>query len=294
MASEGTTVADRSVIRALNTVRGTAFDAAARCVLWLRDILQAGEAAKVRDEFVLIADRLLAAQRPTLHAAFGRAFGWLLEIDKEWTERSIADILPSSREREGLWEAAFAGVVGSWHSSPSILKLLREAYVHAVDRIRDDPAFAASATADAVATHLVTLYWRGDINLDDPMLNAFFEHAPGKLRGRVFWVLAHNVDVRKGVVDAEVHQRPGVKMNNHHLIERLAEVAASAPELAFSCYALLIQQDRRERFLVNEESGRDILRAALSSPSASAARDLIHSLASEGVLNFRDLLEDGY
>ena len=336
-------VADRAVMRAMNSVRGPALEAAAQFVLWTLDAAPE-ETDPGRQRLLATAEKLLDATSPALRAAFGRAFGWLLQIDEEWVRRNLGRMFPDpTTDPEGA-EMAFGGFVGHWFSSARFLELLRPWYAFAIERIRDDATFARSATADHVAHHLAALYWRGNIPIDDPLLAAFFTHAPGKLRGRFHWMIANHLDALGGVVDDDVQQRldelwnlriaegaarddradefswfayyyqahradarwatealkrllqTGVPLGDHRVIEKLARFSTDDPVLAFECYALLLALDRRERILLYEERGRDILRAALSSPAGRDARDLIHELASEGEFRFRDLLnqdEDG-
>jgi hypothetical protein len=286
------------------------------------------------------SERLLEAQSPTLHAAFGHAFGTFLQIDEVWVKRNLERLLPDPASAPDIWEAAFAGIVGHWFASTRLLELLRPSYAHAIRRLQTDAPYARSIAADRVAQHLAALYWFGTISLDDPLLMEFFAHAPGKLRGRLQWMIAAHLDTLDGTVDADVQRRldelwtrrindgaalddradelswfsfyyeahrgdpawtarslkavleAGVAMSDHRVLEKLARFAQEDPILAFECYALLLKNDRKDRFIVYEERGRDILRAALASPAADAARDLIHALGSDGILTFRDLVDE--
>jgi hypothetical protein len=59
---------------------------------------------------------------------------------------------------------------------------------------RSRAPYARSIAADGVAQHLAALYWFGTISVDDPLLIEFFAHAPGKLRGRLQWMIAAHLD----------------------------------------------------------------------------------------------------
>lgn len=334
---DGETVADRALMRAMNSVRATAFDAAAQFVLWIRDHAPAEEQT-YRESLFNITETLLRGASVTMHAAFGRAIGWLQDIDDRWLDSNIGRILPTSANTLASWEAAFAGIVDRWTPSTKLFELLRPSYAIAIQRIGSDAEFGRSHTADNVAQHLIIFYWRGDITIDDLLLEGFFAHAPGKLRGRAQWAIAIHLDAVAGEVDPVIQQRLddlwsrrvaanatlddrseeltwfgfyyaahngdvlratqtlkavleiGVSISNHRVVDKLARIAQQLPVLAFECYALLIRHEGRDRFLIYEERGRDILQVALDSEAASAARDLIHELASEGILAFRDLL----
>jgi hypothetical protein len=337
--AQGSSVADRAVMRTMNSVRGPALEAAAQFVLWTRDAAPE-ETDPGRQRLLATAEKLLDAPSQALRAAFGRAFGWLLQIEEEWVRTNLGRIFPDPTTDPEEAEAALGGFLSNWFSSSRYLELLRPWYAFAIERIRDYAVFAGSATADHVAHHLAALYWRGDIAVDDPLLTAFFTCAPGKLRGRFHWLIASHLDAVGGVIDDDVQQRldelwtrriaegaarddradelswfayyfqshradarwatealkrvlqAGVPLRDHRVIEKLARFSTDDPVLAFECYALLLGLDRRERFLLYEEHGGDILRAALSSSAEQEARDLIHELASEGELRFRDLLDE--
>jgi hypothetical protein len=63
------------------------------------------------------------------------------------------------------------------------------------------------------------------------------------------------------------------------------------PDLAFDYFRRLIVLDEH-RFLIDKESGREIVRNALASTgSREAARAFVNSLGSEGQFQFADLLE---
>jgi len=83
----------------------------------------------------------------------------------------------------------------------------------------------------------------------------------------------------------------GVRVEHHETVERLAVYSRTKPDLAFDCFRRLIILDEH-RFLIDEESGREIVRNALASTgSREAARAFVNSLGSEGQFQFADLLE---
>jgi hypothetical protein len=84
--------------------------------------------------------------------------------------------------------------------------------------------------------------------------------------------------------------KQGVRVQHHEIIERLAVYSRTKPDLAFDCFRRIIALDER-RFLVDEESGREIVSHALASTgSREAARAFVNSLGSEGHFQFADLL----
>lgn len=82
----------------------------------------------------------------------------------------------------------------------------------------------------------------------------------------------------------------GVRVEHHEIIERLATYSRTRPDLAFDCFRRLTVLDEH-RFLIDEESGREIVSNALASAgSQEAARAFVNSLGSEGHFQFTDLL----
>jgi hypothetical protein len=331
---------DQAYIRAMNSTLGSAIDTAAQYVLWLLDS-GAADALSYKKLFFARLGALLEQPTPTIHAALGRAIGWLDDIDAAWLDHNLDRLLPEGSLNDCARQAAFSGIVGRWKPSPRLFQMLRGSYGHAIESLRD-AAFGRSHTADRVAMHLVTFYSRGDLELTDSMLQRFFELAPGKLRGRFQWAIVNHLDAWHGAVPCEILNRldalweervrsglgsddraeemswygfyyeshtgdpsratetlkrlleSAVLIEDHRVVEKLARIGKQMPVLAFECYELMLRNEHRDRFLIFEEHGRDILQAALSTPQVSdSARDLIHTLASDGVLVFRDLLNEG-
>jgi hypothetical protein len=84
--------------------------------------------------------------------------------------------------------------------------------------------------------------------------------------------------------------RLGVRVEHHEIVERLAVYSRTNPDLAFDCFRRLIALDEH-RFLIDEESGREIVRNALASTASRAAAEaFVNSLGSEGQFQFADLL----
>jgi hypothetical protein len=75
----------------------------------------------------------------------------------------------------------------------------------------------------------------------------------------------------------------GVRVEHHEIVERLAVYSRMKPDLAFDCFRRLIVLDEH-RFLIDEESGREIVRNALASAGSGPARTFVNSLSLKGSL----------
>ena len=284
---------------------------------------------------LLLADTQSLAVRSAIAATLGTLF----QLSPQWVDEHGRELFTDDGAQS---EAALVGFMAEWHSSRWFLERFRYAYDQAIGRLADH-AFDDSFGAEALGIHLVELYWRATIELDDPLIVGFFSTASGKRRGRALWFVTHSVEVAGDALDAEVRRRiddlwawrikvgvdaedrqdelswfayyatvrggdlhwrlemlrailqSGVAINHMMLVERLADASDALPVLTFDCYELLVKQDLRQRYLVHEESGRKILCNALATRDREAAvRDLVNSLAAEGILQFRDVLtEDG-
>jgi hypothetical protein len=331
---EGRTIADRMLMRRLNSVRGVAIEALVDFLVWARDAAPT-TFPSARERAFEVLSGVLQSDSLVARCAVAATLGSILDLVPGWIE-SHRDELFS--EDDAQWEAAFVGFVTQWTSSRRLLALLGQEYDRAVDRLSDE-GFAESHAAEGLMNHLMALYWRGTIQLEHPLLRRFFERAPGKRRGRAMWFITRSADQAGAELDPETHARldalwewridagaaapdcgeelnwfgyyithvvgsarwqlenllevlrARVRVMDSRLVVRLGEMSDVWPVLAFDCYDLLLNLDRRDRYLVHENSGRRILcNALLTAERHVAVRALVNSLATEGILTFRDVL----
>jgi hypothetical protein len=205
---DGRTVADRALARAQNSVRGVAIQTLFDFLSWTREAApRTHEWAQPRAMDALAnslqASSSSSSSPSTVRCAIGMTLGLLVELAPDWIEMHQDELF--STEDAG-WEAAFVGYVTEWRSSRVFLKLLSREYERAISKL-GDADFADSHLAQGVAAHLIELFWRGALQLSDPLLRGFFNRAPGKLRGHAMWIVTHSADRAGAELEPEVRQR---------------------------------------------------------------------------------------
>jgi hypothetical protein len=178
----------------INTTRGEAMHAVVGYALWVRRYLETlpGKAERVARGFdeipevrEVLDERLDVAVDPssTIRSVYGRHFPWLGLLDRDWAKGNVSYIFPQDPALNRLRETAWDTYVTFCRPYNDVLPLLRDEYLHAIDRIGRDRATRHMANPDeSLAEHLMVYYWLGKIDLDGPELTRFFDTAPDGLR----------------------------------------------------------------------------------------------------------------
>jgi hypothetical protein len=182
----------------INTVRGEAIHTVVRYALWIRrHFEQTGDGAKalVRgfDEMPevrqVLDTHLNPDQEPSLaiRSIYGRWFPWLILIDPNWATQNVAKIFPQDEILSDLRIAAWESYIIFCPVYNNVFEVLHEEYRYAVERINatESEKRTQRDPDHYLAQHLMTLYWRGKLSLEQPngLLTRFFELAPDELRG---------------------------------------------------------------------------------------------------------------
>jgi len=183
------------VTLSINTTRGEALHTVMQYALWLRRYIEKqADAAKSLDrgfDEMPEVRRVLEAHLdlscdPSLaiRSVYGRWFPWLVLLDSEWAASRVAQVFPLDESKRTYFDAAWDAYV--IHSRPylRVLDLLRNQYEIAVERIGEarDRGMMVADPDRRLSEHLMELYWLGKIELDDPLLQRFWEKASSDLR----------------------------------------------------------------------------------------------------------------
>jgi hypothetical protein len=193
----------------INTIRGEALHAVIRYALWVRRHLKeigTGDAriAQGMDAMPEVRDvldtHLDGNVDPSLaiRSVYGQWFPWLHLIDEKWAIANVRRIFPSDETLRRYWAAAWSVYVIFSTPYDNVFEVLRSEYARAIERLGDsDVNIERTERADErLAEHLVVLYARGCISLDEPgsLMVRFFERADAHLRahavGTAGWTLA--------------------------------------------------------------------------------------------------------
>ncbi len=176
----------------INTVRGEAMHAAMHYGLWVRRH-RAGDAPSWKGfqempELREVLERHLDPQHEsslTVRSVYGQWFPWLITMDPSWAASSVSRMF--SEADEDAWQAAWTTYITFCEPYDNAFQLLESVYRRAVERLSPVQQTARDILgADKrLAEHLMVLYWRGKVSLDDPegLLVRFYKRASPALRG---------------------------------------------------------------------------------------------------------------
>jgi hypothetical protein len=223
----------------INTVRGEAMHAVVRYALWVRRHLEnvADDKKRISRGFNEIPEAREVLDKhldpkydPALaiRAVYGQWFPWLVLLDGTWTAQRIVKIFPHEDAFNTLRDAAWEAYIIFCAPYDNVFDLLHEEYTHAVKRIgtiSSDRRHIADPDV-RLAEHLMTYYWRGKLNLNEPggLLARFFAKANGTLRSRSLEFIGRSLRDTKETV------APGILERLQALwAQRIEEVRNSAP-----------------------------------------------------------------
>ncbi|WP_414527241.1 hypothetical protein [Nodularia chucula] len=349
---------------AINTVRGEAMHTVVRYALWIRRYFEqipgsAEQLARGFDEMPevreVLDEHLNLDIEPSLaiRSVYGKWFPWLGLLDPLWANKSIGKIFPQDEncrnQRRAAWESYinYSGVYNN------IFDLLSEEYLYTVEQLSEayiDEQKLLTHTDQSLARHLITLYWRGKLNLDEPggLLTRFFELASDALRGYALEFVGQSLKNTENQIDPKIlnslqllwEKRLETACNSHEpssyatelaafgwwfgsakfedswaiaqikqilelvgkvdpdflLLERLAVLADTMPELVIECLELMIKKDKSGWGIYGwRNETKTILSKAIQSSSYQArktAENIIQDLGKRGHWEYRNLLPD--
>lgn len=180
----------------INTTRGEAMHAVVRYALWVRRHLKEAPSGKERlaqgfDEMPEVLEVLDHHLDPdsdpalAIRAVYGQWFPWLVLLDPHWAAQSVTRIFPTEETLRELRDAAWETYITFCAPYDNAFDLLREEYRRAVERIGTASGERQRLTDPdrRLAEHLMTLYWRGKLSLDEPdgLLMRFYAKASDSL-----------------------------------------------------------------------------------------------------------------
>jgi hypothetical protein len=182
----------------INTTRGEAMHAVVRYATWVREEKEAvGEGQGLVGWFSEMPEAREALDRrldPRVEpsAAVRSVYGWwfpqLSYLDEGWATRSLRRIFPAQPEQRALRAAAWGAFVTFNRPHPQTFEVLEDEYRRSVELLRSSSSgkWMPAEPDDRLAEHLMTLYWWGVLDLEEPdaLLPRFFANAAAELRGR--------------------------------------------------------------------------------------------------------------
>jgi hypothetical protein len=180
---------------ALNTVRGAAMHAVMHYAWWRKEQTPEGETPALESRLRELLDRRLdPAVEPTrtVRAVYGQWFPHLLAADVNWSAARVDAIFPLEGEQAPLGRVAWDSYLFNNPLYDSAFEQLRPQYAAAVVRAAagDD---GDDDVREALIGHLIALYVRAQVELDDELLGRFLAEASIQLRAQL--ITAIGIDV---------------------------------------------------------------------------------------------------
>jgi hypothetical protein len=181
----------------INTVRGQAMHALIFYALWVGRHLPpdtgGAQGFDRMEEVQQALDEHLDRRRDpsvAVRSVYGQWLPWIIHADESWTIAHLPEIFPSADDAASEWEAAWGAYITYCAPYDRPFELLQAEYRRAIDRLgQSDPSQRRPMGSESrLADHLMTLYWRGKLDLaPDGLLAKFFDKADDQMRA---WALA--------------------------------------------------------------------------------------------------------
>lgn len=206
----------------INTVRGEAMHAVVRYALWVRRHLEVPPHGQARidrgfDEMPEVREVLELHLDPTrdpslaVRAVYGRWFPWLALLDSRWAAAYVHTIFPTTPDQAPLRQAAWEAYIVLCDPYDAVFDILRHEYAWAVEHISSCTASGSHLRdpAQRLAEHLMQLYWRGRLVLEEPggLLQRFYTKAGDTVRGHAIAFVGRALHETEGDVPAYIIER---------------------------------------------------------------------------------------
>jgi len=206
-----------SYTHAINTVRGNAIQMAIEYGLWVRRNLEKEENRKKVVEACLenmpelkaVLEKHLKDHSIAVRAVYGRFIPWLQLIDSTWMTTQKEVIFPKGKFDDQLYRAAWSAYVLYTPVYDKVFDFLRDQYAEAVSDLSTTPYSEKNSRnpQQKLAEHIIVMYWRGKIELDDPLMVSFWAAADDALRGYVMDFIGTNLRSDKDPLTFELESR---------------------------------------------------------------------------------------
>ena len=204
----------------INSRRGVALHAIVQYALWVRRNHEstndfAAWAAKGFDALPEVRVILDAHLDPTkdsslaIRSVYGRWFPWMVLLDKNWAKNNAAKIFPRAPADKAFRHAAWGAYILFCPAYDESFEILREDYMLAVQEFRaiEKPGFAQTDADERLGQHLVELYWRGKLPLEDDLMKKFWTDAPVKARAEAICFMGRSLKSSEAPIPENIISR---------------------------------------------------------------------------------------
>lgn len=207
------------VLASLSTVRGQAMHCVFRYASWVID--QRPKEQKPQDhgletipEVKRVLEEHLDPEKESseiIRAVYGEYLIRLVAWDGSWVRERLTQFFPTESSQQHLGDVVWEAYVTTRRPWGKIHEILAEQYRRAVQRIgtRVHKEARVNDPDECLASHLMILYWRGKLSLNEPgeLLDAFYAKAPAKLRAHAIEFVGRSLYNTKDEVDQDIGDR---------------------------------------------------------------------------------------
>ncbi len=180
---------------AINTVRGKAMHAVVAYALWCTRHLRPNDQhltdrppilQEIPEVDEVLDYHLDPKNDPSaaIRSVYGHYLPWLVLLIAEWVQANLARIFPKEPKYRYLWEAAWGSYVILNRPYDNVADILKDEYGVAVDKLGEQGvgAWRGPGPEKRLAQHLMLLYWRGRLSIEDSLIGQFFLKASPDVR----------------------------------------------------------------------------------------------------------------
>ncbi|MEQ9373515.1 MAG: hypothetical protein RIG63_31500 [Coleofasciculus chthonoplastes F3-SA18-01] len=206
----------------LNTVRGAAMHTVVRYALWIRQHFEQmpDSAERIAQGFnempevrQILDEHLDPDYDPSqaIRSVYGQWFPWLVLLDSDWASQNVSKIFPADQALSDLWDSAWESYITYCAVYDNAFDVLHQEYSNAIAKIdtAKNHKEQLSHPEEGFAQHLMTLYWRGTINLNEPegLLAQFYAKAPDSLCGYALEFVGRSLHQTKEAIEPDILNR---------------------------------------------------------------------------------------
>jgi hypothetical protein len=171
----------------INTVRGEAMTAVVEYGLWITRLIDnlPEDKRPTLKGFALLPNiqsilekHLKSDPSIAVRAIYGRYFPWILHLGHDWTLGHIKDIFPTGGFNTPLYDAAWETYITYVSVYNDVFEILRDQYMDAVKNLGTVTKMKSRIDRDnSLVGHLMTMFWRGKLGMDDILFTTFWKTA---------------------------------------------------------------------------------------------------------------------
>jgi hypothetical protein len=202
----------------VNRSQGRATRLAIQYIEWCRDNLTQPQfsLADVPEAEQLLNKGLDPSTEPSLdiRLVYGELLPFLISVDREWVEQNKARVFPEDDDKKALRDVAWVAYLVANHAYNNAFEVLQPLYWSAVQEVGVQRKVGTGNMMynpdENLAHHLMQLYWRGRIGLEEHgILDEFLKRSNDEVLGQTITYIGRSLKDSTEEVSDETLERLG-------------------------------------------------------------------------------------